>query len=166
MWKKSRLFQSLAIKVGILAIALLLIVPVSMKLSDYIYDINQVTIEQEIEEIDENVEQSESNADSPWYMRLWNTVTETVKSTAEAAIEGGQKALNKFVDAVSVFVIAYCAIPILTAIVFLWLFKFLFGLNVEPYISTLNPKRFKEQREKHRLEKQRLEEQSLMFDEE
>ena len=101
-------------------------------------------------------ESSETDADSPWYLRLWNTVTETVKSTAEAAIEGGQKALNKFIDAVSVFVIAYCAIPILTALAFLWLFKFIFGLNVDPYIDVLNPKRFAEKRAERRREKENI----------
>ena len=139
--KRAKSLLIWAIKIGIFALALLLIIPISMQLSDYIYEINQVTLEPEIDEV---IEFTETEEAVPWYTKIWNTITETVQNAADSAVEGGKRALNKFIDAVSVFVIAYCAIPILTVLVFLWLIKFLFGLNININYEALNPKNIKQ----------------------
>ncbi|MBE6892368.1 MAG: hypothetical protein E7481_10230 [Ruminococcaceae bacterium] len=143
--KKNHALLSWAIKICIFAIALLILVPGSMKLSDYIYEINQTTEEAVSEEIVQSTEPEEEIA---WYLKLWNTVTETIKNTAEAAIESGQEALNRFIDSVSVFVIAYCAIPILTVLLFLGLVKYLFGLNITINYKALSPEKLREKRKK------------------
>ena len=134
--KNKRIFMSWAIKIASLALVLLAIVPVSIKFSDYVYEINQVSIEEEVEEI---VAPEETEEELPWYTKLWNNITETVKNTAEMAVESGKSALNKFIDAVSVFIIAYCAIPVCVVFLLLWLLKILFGLDIN--IDALIPRR-------------------------
>lgn len=47
--QKKQVLMSWAIKLAILALALLSIVPAAMKISDYIYDVNQIKIEQKVE---------------------------------------------------------------------------------------------------------------------
>ena len=146
-----RFFMSWAIKLGVLALAFLLIVPSAMKLSDYIYEINQVSFEQE-EAILEESTAEETEEDIPWYKRLWNTITNAVKETADAAVEHGKKVLSEFTDAVSLFVIAYCAIPIFVVFLFLWLLKFLFGLNININLDALNPKHLLKKKDLPKLE--------------
>ena len=141
--KRNKTTMFWAVKIAVLALAFLAVVPSSMKLSDYIYEVNQISIEQEVEEVEESTESDEG---VPWYKKLWNTVTEAVKNTVESAVESGKNALNKFVDAVSVFVIAYCAIPVFVVFLFLWLFKFLFGLNININVDSFNPKRLRKKR--------------------
>lgn len=147
-WRQNQNNLFLAIKLFIMSLAVLFLIPGSMLLSDYIYEVNQVSFEQEVTEIVESSEVEEHQEEIPWYQRLWGTVTDAVNNTVNSAVESGKKALNKFIDAVSVFVIAYCAIPIFIIILFLWLFKILFGLqiNVDVAKTRQNHKRtwFKE----------------------
>lgn len=146
--KEKQIFISWAIKLSVLALALLCIVPVSMRISDYIYEINQVVIEQEVNEPDnvaEDTSETEPQEEQPWYKKIWNSITntvqdvaETVTHTAQKAIDSGKDALGKFTDAVSVFVIAYCAIPIFVVFLLLWLLKILFGINISVDVSKFN----------------------------
>lgn len=140
--RKKPALMSWAIKIAVLALAFLLIIPTAMKISDYIYEVNQFSIEADVEEITEpivDVPESEPEEDLPWYKKLWGNVTEAVKSTAQSAVESGKKVLNEFIDAVSAFFIAYCAIPVFVVFMFLWLLKFLFGINININYSALNP---------------------------
>ena len=149
--KEKQIFISWAIKLSVLALALLCIVPVSMRISDYIYEVNQVAIELEVNEPDkvsEDEAETKPQEDQPWYKKIWNSVTttvqdvaETVTNTAQKAIDSGKDALSKFTDAVSVFVIAYCAIPIFVVFLLLWLLKILFGINITIDISKFNLKK-------------------------
>ena len=139
--KKKQALLSWAIKLAVLAIALLAIVPAAMKISDYIYEVNQVKIEQQVDTV---IQQSDPETETPsqadnnsWWDKLWNNVSnavdkavEAVTDAAQEALEKGKAALNKFTDAVAVFVIAYCAIPIFVIFLFLWLLKILFGINI------------------------------------
>lgn len=149
--RKKQIFIAWAIKFAVLALALLMIVPVSMKLSDYIYEVNQLTIEESTEEVLDTVDpetETESNEDLPWYSKLWdaiestaNKAVEKVEQFAQKAIETGKKALNKFTDAVAVFIIAYCAIPVFVVFLFLWIFRILFGLNTNVNFKNFNLKK-------------------------
>ena len=155
--KKKQAFISWAIKFAVLAVALLAIVPASMRLSDYIYDVNQLTIEQEVDTIIESTEPETPPAlapeeDSPWYTKLWDKITAVVKDSANTvttigknAVEIGKQALNKFTDAVSVFVISYCAIPIFIVFLFLWFLKTLFGISINIDVHSLPPKKTRKQ---------------------
>lgn len=130
-----------ALKFLAFALALVLIVPTAMKISDYIYETNQFEIV--VDEMTPSKEEAVVEEDVPWYKKLWNKVEETVKVGVNQALESGKKALNKFIDAVSLFVIAYCAIPILIILLFIWLVKVLFGIKVSlPSTEDVKRRRF------------------------
>lgn len=142
--KRKAIFSSWAIKVAVFGTVLLLLVPGAMKLSDYIYEVNHITIEQKVEEsisTESAEEETAENENLPWYNKLWNNITESVQQTAEAAIAKGKEALNQFIDAVSLFVIAYCAVPIVILWLFLWVIKFLFGIDISTNGLWLKPKK-------------------------
>ena len=154
--KRNKTLLAWAIKLAVLGLALLTIVPASMRISDYIYEVNQITIQQEEETETESIEPEASdsqNEDLPWYNKLWDTVTGAVQNVADAitdvgetAIEEGKKALSNFTDAVTVFIIAYCAVPVFVVFLFLWLFKILFGIKINADISKLDFKKLRDKR--------------------
>lgn len=158
--KKKQVFIACAIKFAVLALALLSIVPFAMKLSDYIYDVNQVSIEQDVETIVDSTETESAieitpDGDQPWYTKLWDKVTSVVNDTVSSvttigknAIDTGKHALNKFTDAVSVFIIAYCVIPVFVVFLFLWLLKILFGININVDCRKFNLQKLNRSRSK------------------
>ena len=156
--QKKQVLISWAIKLAVLALVLLTIVPAAMKISDYIYDVNQIKIEQKVENVVQPTEPETSTSQQedirPWWQKLWDNVTDAVDDVADAittaaqeAIQKGKEALNNFTDAVAVFVIAYCAIPIFVIFLFLWLLKILFGFSINVNPNKLNFKKLKEDKE-------------------
>lgn len=147
--QKKHILFTWAIKLTAFALALLIIVPTAMKVSDYIYEVNQVKIEQKVEESSKptepetNTEAEEKN--KPWWQKVWDSVTDAVTDVANAitgavekALDKGKEALSNFTDAVAIFVIAYCAMPILVVVLFIWLLKYLFNIKMNISLEKLN----------------------------
>ena len=153
---KKKSILTWAFKLAVLALALLVIVPASAKISDYIYEVNQVKIEQQAEEAVQPTEaeaEAEPQQDTrPWYQKWWDGVTtavddvvDSISNAAKEAIKNGQDELNKFTDQVAIFVIAYCAIPIFVIFLLIWLLKILFGINIDVNPSKLWLKKSKKE---------------------
>ena len=120
------------VKMAAFALAIVFLVPGAMRISDYIYEANQFeVVTEEMAMEDAPSEDTVAQEDAPWYKKIWNKVEETVKEGVTQALESGKKALNDFIDAVSLFVICYCAVPILIILLFGWLLKVLFGIKVQ-----------------------------------
>ena len=145
-----RNFQKAAKKLTAFALALFVIVPLSVKLSCVIEerygcsaqetvasvsrDAAGITEEDNDGEKDENGKASGENA--PW----WSELTESLRETAGKLTDGVGEAvssikeklnitLSKLLDAIAVLLITACVIPVAVLFVLLWLVKLLFGLD-------------------------------------
>lgn len=126
--KKEKL-KVLAIKFLALALILVTIIPLSLKLGDLIYDINRTTVEQVTEKVDATTNQEES-----WLTQTLNTLKDGVAAAGEKA----KQILNSFIDAIALFIITYCLIPIIVLLLVVWFVKFLFGITIPlPKLNSL-----------------------------
>ena len=122
---KKETLKILAIKFIVFALVISSIIPLSVKISDLIYETNSTTIEDVTEEVAESTSE-DTKESSSWLGKLVNKVKE---STSEAK-ENAKKILNKFIDSIALFLMAYCAVPILVVLIVVGLIKFLFGINI------------------------------------
>lgn len=136
-----------AYKLAIFAAALAIMIPTSVRISDYIYEVNKTETaiseeqDQEVEITDEEVKGEKKK--EKWYVALWNTLSAKISEGAQKAAKKAQNLLNEFVDTVSVFIIAYCIMPLLTVFGFLGLIKLIFGAIVPtPNIKEMNPSKY------------------------
>ncbi|MBQ9959702.1 MAG: hypothetical protein IJP01_05035 [Oscillospiraceae bacterium] len=122
--RKDWLYQ-LAVKLAVFALALAVIIPCSVWASDRIYEVNSESVTQVMEETvaQDNAQQEDTR---PWWERVSSAVSEGTEKLKEEA----QRVLNRFVDAIAIFVITYCAIPVLVVLAVLWLLKMFFGVNI------------------------------------
>jgi len=122
--RKDWLYQ-LAVKLAVFALALAVIIPCSVWASDRIYGVNSESVTQVMEETtqQDNAQQEDAR---PWWERVSSAVSEGTEKLKEEA----QRVLNRFVDAIAIFVITYCAIPVLVVLAVLWLLKMFFGVNI------------------------------------
>ncbi len=123
---KKETLKILAIKFMVFALVIATIIPFSLKISDLIYDVNKTTIEQVSTMVDETEVQEETNKEQSWLDKVLNKVKEGVSTAGEKA----KQILNKFIDAIAIFIITYCAIPIIVVLLMIWLIKFLFGIAI------------------------------------
>lgn len=122
---KRESLRRLALRLIALAVVLTAIIPVSVKIGDMIYESNAAAIEA----VTATVEEAEVQSDDEGRSWVENTIKAVKERVAEAGDYAKQK-LNQFIDAVAVFIVAYCVIPILAAIAMLWLIKSLFGIKI------------------------------------
>ena len=122
---KKRDLKIIAFKIIAFALVIVLIIPFSMKISDLIYEANQATVEQVITDLDETVTEDESSEES-WIHKMLGKVKEGVADAGEKA----KDILNGFIDAIALFIISYCALPIIIVLVVIWFINVMFKLNV------------------------------------
>lgn len=122
---KKETLKILAVKFIVFALVIVTIIPFSLKISDLIYDVNKETIDQVTTEIDDSIAE-ENEEDKSWLDKILDKISESVSNIGEKA----KQILNKFIDAIAMFIITYCAIPIIVVFLVIWLIKFLFGIAV------------------------------------
>lgn len=126
VFSKKRTIRALALKLIVFALVIVLIIPLSMKISDMIYETNQTSVEQLTSELEENIEKDDSQEDKSWIDKTLGKIKDGVSDIGEKA----KQILNSFIDAIAIFVIAYCVLPIIIVIFVFWFINFLFKLNI------------------------------------
>ena len=126
-----------AIKLAVFGIAIYFIIPASVKVTGVIETTFEETITQTYETVDEisdeaekvTAEEEETNAFLEFLASIGDEATELVESV--------KNALSVFIDAIAVLIITTCVIPIAVILVFVWLIKMLFGIEIKtPRIPT------------------------------
>lgn len=117
------LLKVLAYKFVVFGLVLSMIIPFSLKISDLIYESNKSQVEK-LSVIEEP--KTEEDTDKNWWEKFTDKVEEGVTDVTEKA----KQLLNDFVDAIALFIITYCAIPIIVFLVVIWFIKFLFNINI------------------------------------
>jgi len=138
LFSKKKNLKILAYKLAIIAMVIVTIIPVSIKVGDMIYDANEETIGKVAESISEAEDVEVEKKKGNW----WNELIGNVKTSVSKVGEKAKEVLNSFMDVVSLFLIAYCATPLLVALFAVWLIRFLFKLlisNSEKKESALFP---------------------------
>lgn len=123
---KKETLKILAVKFVVFALVIVAIIPFSLKISDMIYDMSRSTIEQVTTEVDENVVEETPSENKSW----WENTIDKIKEGATDVAEKAKQILNSFIDAIAMFVIIYCAIPIIVVFLVIWFIKFLFGIAI------------------------------------
>lgn len=122
-WKHS-LLKILAMKIVVFALVISTIVPLSFKISDLIYEMNKTAVTElnlEVEEMDDTEDE-----DKKW----WESIADTIKKSASNVGEKAKEILNDFIDVIAIFIISYCAIPIVVFSVVIWFVKMLFNIKI------------------------------------
>ena len=168
-WKKSNL-RMLGLKTVIFAVLIVGIIPMSIRISDLIYDVNKSTVEdlnlsyQETLPVETAAEQEETvpqtepvQTEQGWLgclvsgftdrvsevkdqvSNVAENVTEQIGHGVSATVEEAKELLNRFVDAIALFVITYCAIPVIVVLVMVWVVKFLFQVQIPVPQKAMKP---------------------------
>lgn len=130
LFVKNEVFKNLAIKLAIFAIAIFLIVPVSVKVTNLIESTYQTSINQTIEDAKNTGNEIE---ESEGYNGIISKAEEFISNIGENAsglIDKCKKVLSNFVDAIAILIITSCVIPIAVLIFFIWIIKIIFGISI------------------------------------
>lgn len=131
-------FRVLARKLCIFGIAIVLVIPASVKLSDLIEDTYRSSIDATIETAKETTAEVESSAedtekaDEGFLSGLLSSITDSITGIASDLSEKVGTMVNNFLEALAVMLVTSCVIPILVLLFFVWLVKVTFSLDLPP----------------------------------
>lgn len=108
LFRKNSWPKQLAVKLVIFATAAVLVIPVSIRTSELVEGVYRESIESTLEE----AEQAQEEVGS-----------------VDAILEKAKAIINNYVQAVAIFIVTSCVIPVVVLIFFSWVLKMLFGLN-------------------------------------
>ena len=135
-WKKEFL-KEIAIKLTIFALAIVCIIPMSVKVTGLIEATFEQSITQTYEVVDEMSEEAEKAAEEEESCGFLAFLT-GLGDQASSLVENAKNALSVFVDAVAVLIITTCVIPAAVLLFFVWLVKMLFGLEMKSFKTIKN----------------------------
>ena len=127
------MLRMIAKKLALFGLALVLIIPTSVWVSDTIEDTYRASIDATIESAKQTTdaigEATDDNADSDTKTGLFSKVTEGISSAATAAVDKLKSVLNDFLEALAVMLVTSCLIPVLVLVFFVWLVKLFLGVD-------------------------------------
>ncbi|MBQ0036774.1 MAG: hypothetical protein KBT35_07660 [Firmicutes bacterium] len=135
--------KKIGIKILAFALALVLLIPTSVKISDMIDKTYQESINETLSvtnqeiEIEEQAQEETKPTDAPWYQKIYDyfsnaveDVKEAVTSSTSEAVAKAKTLLSNFIEATAVMVVTSCIVPVLTVIAFVWISKLLLGVEI------------------------------------
>ena len=144
IWKKDAL-RRLAEKLILFGLAIVLIIPVSVKVSRMIETTYKDSIEETIETAKDASDEVESSTEEQ-ETGIIGSVISGVKKATTGMVEKAQKVLDNFVEALAVMLVTSCVIPVLVILAFIWLSKIILGADIQ------TPRVFRRRMPPHREE--------------
>ena len=133
---RSHVAKQLAAKLAVFGLAIVLVIPASVGISNLIEDTYHSSIQSTIdlaldttEEIEEDAELNaakEEEKKGNFFSELLSTVTETVS----VATDKVENVLNHYLEALAVLLVTSCVIPVLVLFFFVWLVKIILGVDI------------------------------------
>lgn len=126
--------RALAKRLAVFGLALVLVIPTSVWVSDAIESTYRASIDATIESAKQTTEaisdEAGSEDDKAGLSGLFSKVTEGISSAATAAVDKLKSVLGDFLEALAVMLVTSCLIPVLVLVFFAWLVKLFLGVEL------------------------------------
>lgn len=124
-----RVMQKLAVKIALFGLAIFIAIPLSIRVSDMIFDTYRESIDGTIaaaEEFSEETAQLSGTKDDGLIASILSRLSETASSLSNKAAN----IMNRFIESLAVMIVTSCVIPVLVLLFFIWLIKMLTGIDI------------------------------------
>ena len=133
-WEAARV---LARKLVIFGLAIVLVIPASVKVSDLIEATYQTSIDAAVEsakesagEVEDESGQLTDETEEGFLSGLLSNLTEGISAIGSGISEKVGETVNRLVEALAIMLVTACGIPILVLLFFVWLIKTLFSVDL------------------------------------
>lgn len=124
-WRGLRL---LAGKLAAFGLLIVLVIPVSLQLSNMIEDTYQASIDATIQSAEEIEDSAAEGGDEKGF---WAGLLDGITHAASGAADKVGRMANDFLEALAVMLVTSCIIPILVLLSFVWLAKTLLSIQIQ-----------------------------------
>lgn len=121
--------RHLAKKLAIFGMAIVLVIPASVKVSEMIEETYNSSVHDVIESTEQSTEIIEGSAVEE-EKGFWGNLLSDIKVGISNATTEAEQVLNHFIEALAVMLVTSCVIPILVIFFFIWLIKIILGVDL------------------------------------
>lgn len=121
--------KAMAIRLISLGMILMLLVPASLKISNLVEKQYEDEIQQTVDMANQETETLKGTADRSDDDSLWADFTAKIKGGSTTIMNKIESTLNSFIDAIAVYIVTSCVIPVAVLLVGIWIIKMLFHLD-------------------------------------
>ena len=151
-------FKKSALRIISLGVILAFLVPASLLVSNMIEEQYAAEIQQTIDAANQDTEDLKGTADRSEDSSPWTEFISKVKGGSATILGRLESILNNFIDAIAIYIVTTCVIPVVILILGVWLIKMLFQIDIPvPHVrpmSHFTSRKFRE----HRRERESSEE--------
>lgn len=130
LFRNSKGISRLASKLIIFGLALFITIPLSIKVSDVIYDTYKNSIDNTISMAEEFSDETYGFADAAEDENVISSILDRISETASGLTDRAANILNNFVESLAVMIVTSCIIPVLVVVFFIWLIKIMTGIEL------------------------------------
>lgn len=135
IYRAPKLLGRLSVKLFIFAIALYVLIPVSLKVSDKVYESFDSAIDSTLVSAQEFTNDTSEFVEADNDATLIETLMDKLSETTTGLANKAAVVLNKFLETLAIMIVTSCVIPILGLVFFIWIIKMLTGLDFFEYVS-------------------------------
>lgn len=121
--------RPLALRIGILGLALYFIIPGCIRISDKIYETYEHSVNNTISEAEELTDETAGLADAGEDSTLIGSILQSISQTVTGLTDKAARLMNRFLESIAVLIVTSCIMPVLAVVFFLWLIKTFIGAD-------------------------------------
>ncbi len=121
-----------AMRIIALGVVLVMLVPLSLAVSGLVQKQYETEIQMSIDTAKRNTEEIKGTADRSDDQSAWEEFTEKIKGGSATVLNKLESILNSFIDAIAVYIVTTCVIPVAVLLLGLWIIKLLFHIDIDP----------------------------------
>lgn len=133
---QKQLLKKIAIRFILFGIAIVFVIPVSVSVSNIIEETYQIQSEYSLEKAYDDQTEIQTKSENKNFLER---VTSKVSNGLDAVVKKGKNMLSHFTEYIAVMLVVNLAIPILILMLFIWLLKCFFGINIKLPKPTKKP---------------------------
>jgi len=126
---KPHITRRLAVKLAVFAVAIFVAIPISINVSDRIYETYEGSINETISQAENFTEETAPLAEAS-SKNVLTAVLNSLSQTISGITEKASGILNRYMEALAVMIVTSCVMPILVLVFFVWLVKMLTGVDL------------------------------------
>ena len=119
-----------AVKLMVFGVAIFLVIPLSIHVSDMIYSTFQDSIDGTIAAAEELTEETAPLVDAGEDKNIIQRILGGISDTAEGLTEKGVQIVNRFIESIAIMIVTCCLIPLLVLLFFLRIVKVITGIDI------------------------------------
>ncbi len=144
MLLRSKRAERFVVKVILVSLALFLVIPLGIKVSDRIYDTYRASIDSTLSQAESLAEDTSLLAEANKDPNVIREVFRYLASSASELADRASRLLNRFIESTAVLIVTSCLIPLVVLIFSLWIIKQFLGINLplpaSKYAAAKNPR--------------------------